>query len=263
MKLGMLLHGLSRRPVVLGLSLVVAAVAAVFSVYRITVSPPGLHARSVGMAAASTQVLVDNPYSIVLDLNQGSYQLQQLAQSATLLGDVMVSLPVREDIARRVGVPVDLIQTSAPATPQFPQAITSPNRTTSDLLSSNDQYRINVQANPTVPILDIYTEASRPAIAEALANAAVAGLRDYLQTYAHAVPARQQVRLEQLGAAQGGAVTGGLRVEVLALVFFAAFVVSCTVGMLIVRVRHGWQTSRRSVELRSGIATTNGTADLV
>ncbi len=101
MKLGMLLHGLSRRPVVLGLSLVVAAIAAVFSAYRITVSPPGLHARSIGMAAASTQVLVDNPYSIVLDLNQGSYQLQQLAQSATLLGDVMVSLPVREDIARR------------------------------------------------------------------------------------------------------------------------------------------------------------------
>src|SRR5271155_64441 len=106
MKLGMLLHELWHRRLVIVVSLTIATVAAAFSAYRVTLSPPGLHPRALGMSVASTQVLVDNPNTIVLDLNQDGYQLQQMAQSATLLGNIVASLAVREDIARRVGVPV-------------------------------------------------------------------------------------------------------------------------------------------------------------
>jgi hypothetical protein len=263
MKFGMLLHDLWHRRLVLVLSLLIAAFAAVFSAYRISLSPPGVQPRAIGMAAASTQVLVDNPNTIVLDLNQGSYQLQQMAQSATLLGSVMVSLPVREDIARRVGIPVGLIQTTAPATPQFPQAVASPqSRKTTDLLASNNQYRINIQANPTVPIVDIYTEAHSVVTAKALANAAVDGLRDYLSTFAQDVPAKQRVRIEQLGYAEGGAVTGGLRVEVLALVFFFGFALCAAALLLIERVRRGWKISREATKPRTALSATNGKADL-
>jgi hypothetical protein len=263
MKLGMLLHQLWHRRLVVVVSLLIAALAAVFSAYKISLSAPGLHPRAISMAAASTQVLVDNPYTIVLDLNQGSYQLQQMAQSATLLGNVVASLPVREDIARRVGVPVQSIQTTSPATPQFPQAITSPqNRKTTDLLASNDQYRINIQANPTVPILDIYTEAHSVAMAKALANAAVVGLRDYLSTVAQGFPARHQVRIEQLGQAEGGDVTGGLRVEVLALVFFFAFVLSSAAILLFARVVRGWKISSDAGKRGAPFTAANGKADL-
>jgi hypothetical protein len=245
MKLGMLLYRLWHTRVVVVVSVLVATLAAVSSAYRISLSPPRVTPRAIGMATASTQVLIDNPESIVLDLNVGSYQLSQMAQSATLIGNIMVSPAVQQDIAKRVGIPVGLLQTSAPATPQFPQAITTPhNRKTTDLLASNDQYRINVQANPTVPILDIYTEAHSPALAKALANAAVSGLRDYLSAFRQSVPVKQQVRIEQLGAAQGGAVTGGLRVEVLGLVFFFALIVTCILGLLVERVIKGWRAAR-------------------
>jgi hypothetical protein len=255
MRVGILLYQLRHRRLIVALSLLIATVAAVSSAYKLTLSPPGLVPRSIGMATASTQVLVDNPYSIVLDLNQGSYQLQQMAQSATLLGNVMVSPAVQEDIAQRVGIPLGDIEVTVPATPQSPQAIASPQpRKTADLLSSNDQYRINVQANPTVPILDIYTEARTPAIAKALANAAVAGLTDYLGKFAQGVPAKQQVRVEQLGSAEGGAVTGGLRVEVLGLVFLFAFPISCATIFGIVRVARGWKMSGKGANLGTVLA---------
>lgn len=240
MKLGIFLHALWHTRKVLVASLLIGLAAAVLSTYR--VSPAGLHPRAISMATASTQVMVDNPYSIVFDLNQGSYQLQQMAQSATFLGNVMVSLSVQEDVARRIGIRVSQLQTTAPATPLLPQAIPTPqNRKTTDILASNNQYRISVQANPTVPILTIYTEASSVATAKALANAAVDSLRDYLSTAGHGVPAKERVNIDQLGRAQGGAVTGGLRQEVPALAFVFAFVLSSALGMWIIRISTGWQ----------------------
>ncbi len=255
MQLGTVLYRLWHRRLVLGLSIVIAALAGVLSAYRISTS--GLTPRSIGMSTATTQVLVDNPDSIVLDLDSGTFQLSQMSQSAALLGNVMVSYAVREDIARRVGVPVGLIETSAPATPAFPQAVTAPNRKTTDLIASNDQYRINVQVNPTVPILDIYTEAHSPAIAKALANAAVAGLRDYVSGFAQSIPVNQRVEIEQLGPAEGGAVTGGLRVEVIALVFGFALVFCCVAGTLLDRVRRGWRAAADDLRLHSRFATSD------
>jgi hypothetical protein len=262
MKLGVFLHDLWHRRVIVVASLLIAAVAATVSAYRISLFPPGLQPRSIGMAAASTQVLVDKPNSVVLDLNQGSIQLQQMAQSATLLGNVMVSPAVRQGIARRVGVPAELIQTAAPATPQFSQAITSPqHRKTTDLLSSNNQYRIDVQANPTVPIVNIYTEAHSVLMAKALANAAVASLRDYLNSLAPGVPGSQNVSIEQLGTAEGGAVTGGLRAEVIALVFLFAFVISAAVLLGLTRVINGWKMSPKPTEPGLALTAVNGRAD--
>lgn len=252
MKVGVLLYGLWHRRLILAVSLLIAAVAAVDSAYKL----PSLQPRAIGMSAASTQVLVDNPKTIVLDLDQGSYQLQQMAQSATLLGNLMVSPAAREDIARRVGIPVSSIATSAPATPQSPTAVTSPQpRKTTDLLASNDQYRINVQANPTVPILDIYTEASNVATAKALANAAVVGLRDYLTTFASSIPAGQQVRIEQLGTAEGGTVTGaGLNLEVVALVFLFAFAISSAALLGAERAAYGWRLSRTAAKMGTALS---------
>ena len=51
---------------------------------------------------------------------------------------------------------------------------------TSDILKSTDQYRISIEANPTVPVLDIYSQAPTKGEAAILANAAVDSLRQYL-----------------------------------------------------------------------------------
>jgi opacity protein-like surface antigen len=247
----MLLHRLWHTRKVLVPSLVAAVLAVVLSGPRVA-----------DMSTASTQALVDNPSTIVLDVKQGSYQLQQLAQSATLLGNVMVSIPLQQDIARRAGIPSSALQTTAPATPQSPQALTSPNkRKTGDLFASNDQYRINVQANPTVPMLTVYTEARTAAMAKNLANASVASLRAYVAKMDQSIPANQRVNVYQLGRAEGGTVTGGLRLQSAALVFFFAFVAASALGLGLLRVVEGWKLYQDAGDVRRDVAGTSPEAD--
>ncbi|MGZ4238067.1 MAG: hypothetical protein ACXVWT_18520 [Solirubrobacteraceae bacterium] len=250
MKLGMVLYKLWHTRAVLIPSVVIAVLTAVLSSFKL--GPGGIQPRALGMSTAQTQVLVDNPSSIVLDLKQGSYQLQQMAQSATLLGNVLVSIPVQQDIARRAGIPVSSLMTTAPATPQSPSALTTPSqRKTTDIMASNNQYRINVQANPTVPMLTVYTEASSVTMAKALANAAVASLRAYVDMVDEGIPAGQRVNVYQLGRAEGGPVTGGLRLETLALVFFFVLAVTSAVGLATLRVREGWKLYRDPEDTRA------------
>src|SRR5207248_1239307 len=117
---------------------------------------------------------------------------------------------------------------------------------TTDLVRSNNQYRVSVKANPTVPIIDVYSEASNAATAKSLANATVDGLRDYLTGLdrAHGVPATHEPRLEQLGRAQGAGVTGGgVNVEVAVLVFVFVFALSSAVSLGVARALRGWRVA--------------------
>lgn len=264
MKLGIHLYELWRLRVGLVLSLVFALLISLSTAYNISLLPPRLEQRAMALSAASTHVLVDNPKSVLL-YGVGTDQLDQMSQRALLMGNVMASIPVRQYIARRAGVPENLIQVSSPLTPAYPRPIangTSNQPSTTDLLRSNNQYRINIKANPTVPILDIYTEASSVKTADTLANAAVAGLRDYLASVAQtqAIPAAQQVRIQQLGAAQGGTVTGSVNAEVAALVFFFVFALSSVASLVVARVVRGWRLSAEARKPATPANGTNGTA---
>ena len=50
----------------------------------------------------------------------------------------------------------------------------------SDILRLNDQYRLVVQSNPTVPFLEVYAQAPDVRSATALADAAVDSVKSYL-----------------------------------------------------------------------------------
>jgi hypothetical protein len=251
MKLGMHLYELWRMRLALAASVLLAVFVSVLTAYKVSLLPPALHPRAMGMAAASTHVLVDAPHSVLLSPAVDGDQLDQMSQSALLLGNVMASLPVREYIARRAGIPTAALQMTSPITPQYPRPIADDpqnQRRTTDLFRSNDQYRINIKANPTVPILDIYTEASSVKMATALADAAVGGLRDYLNSVADSerVTAGHDVRLNQLGSAQAGQVTGGVNVEVAVLSFLFVFALSCAASLALARVARGWRESQRA-----------------
>lgn len=264
MKLGMHLYELSRLRVALVLSVLLATLVALSSAYAINLLPPGLQPKALRMSAASTHVLVDDPKSALLNQGVGSAQLDQMTQRALLLGNVMAtSVPVRQYIARRAGVPEQVIEMSSPLTPLYPRPIADnpqDQRRTTDLIRSNNEYRIAVKANPTAPILDIYTEASSVKMATALANAAVDGLRDYLAANAQSegVPANDQARLEQLGRAQGGSVTGGVNVEVATLVFLFVFALSCVASLAVARILRGWRLAADAKKLATASNESNG-----
>jgi hypothetical protein len=154
----------------------------------------------------------------------------------------MASLQVREYIARRVHVSPDAIRVTPPVTPDFPRPLaqTGNEKHTSDLLRSADQYRLSIEADPTVPVLYAHAQAPSARAAAVLANAAVDGLRDYLAAVAASerVAPSRQVRVEQLGRARGGVINDGAGVQLALLVFLGVFGLSFGLLRFVERRKH-------------------------
>jgi hypothetical protein len=232
------------------LSLAIALFAAVWSVEKISLSPPHLTPRSLTMATAVTHVLVDTPESEMIDLRQDTYDMAGLVNRAVLLGNVIASTDVEARIAERANVPVQLLRIQAPLTPQQPSPPVNSQtaRHITDIIKSTDQYRIEIDANPTVPMLDIYAQTPSAASATALANAAVEELRLSLARIADTqkTPSQDQIRLVQMGPASGAVINQGIRLQVALLAFVFTFLLSCAATIVIARVRAGWRLEAMS-----------------
>jgi hypothetical protein len=227
-----------------------AALAAVWSLDTIRLSPPGLKSRSLHMATASTQVMVDTPRSALLDLRRDTFSLESLTNRAVLLGNVMASERIRGSIERRAQVPAGALRVAPPLTPKQPRALAAigDERHTSDILKLNDQYRLNIEANPTVPVLHIYAQTPTPESAKALADAAVDVMSGYLTGLAQDVdtPENEQIRLVQLGRARGAVINEGIEWQVALLAFLLTFAAACATLILIARIRDGYRLAALS-----------------
>jgi len=241
MDLGRHLHELFtlRRSAVI--CLLLATLAALNMIYHL----PSFQPRAVEMASATTEVLVDTHKSAVHDLRQGSSEFQKMTNRAVLIGNVMASPPVLLYIGRRAGVNPQVIRAQPPLTVDFPRPLSGfgEDPKTRDLLRSTDQYRIDIQANPTVPILQVYAQAPSAKAAATLANASVDGLRDYLEATAKAqgTPAGDIVRLSPLGRAHGKVITGGIRWQLAFVTFIVVFGLSAATAVLLSRIQRGWK----------------------
>lgn len=249
MDLGNRIHTLWRLRAGVVASLLLALLAAVWSVQKVSLSPFELTPRALEMASASTHVLVDTPQSTLLDLRQDTYSLEALTNRAVLLGNVMATDPVRSRIARRAGLPPEALVVEAPLTRQQPRprVEAGQEKKMSDLLKSMDQYRLSIQANPTVPVLDLYSQTPDTKSAKLLADAAVDELRSYLTTVAtdEQIPDKSQIRLVQLGRAEGSVINGEIHWQVAFLAFILTFVASCATVLFVARVRDGWRLAAR------------------
>ncbi len=149
-------------------------------------------------------------------------------------------------------MPGQVIKATTPRTPNAPRPFETPEtkKKAADLLASTEQYRLNIEANPTVPVLKIYAQAPSAEAAGQLANAAVDGLRDYLQQIAAArgTPADKRVRLEQFGRAEGSVINGGVRIQATVLAFAFFFLASAAAGIFIARVRRGFKLADEDEE---------------
>ena len=194
----------------LAFAILLSLLVSLSSVQKIGLLPPKLSPRELEMGTASTHVLVDTPKSTAVNAKAKASALAGLTSRASLLGNVVVSPPVREFIARRAHIRPEQIQAVGPLTPDVPRALAEPGheKRTSDILRSADQFRLDVQVQPTAPIIDIYAQAPNSQAAQELANAAVDGLGDYLKTVAgtQQIQTDDQVKLLQLGRARGSVI---------------------------------------------------------
>ena len=260
--LGIHLRELWRHPKGLVLVLALSFAMAVWSIYSISLFPPAVKPRNLEMGTASARILVDTPKSTAVDAKAAPTALAALTSRATLLGTIIASPPVREFIAQRAGVSPAQIQASGPTTPDVPRALPEPGHEpgTTDILTSTDEYRIDVQVQPTAPIIDIYVQAPSAAKASHLANASVAGLRDYLSTVAseQQIGAADQVKLLQLGGSPGNVINKGVNIELGILTFLLVLAASSAALLFVTRVRKGWRIASTAAEPAADEPSQNG-----
>lgn len=229
----------------IAVSLLVGVIASAVSVYKVHLLPPRLQPRALEIGAASTTVLIDTPRSEVVNLSATSDDFGSLQVRADLLGNLMATDPVKAYIARLAGIAPAQIDADAPITANVPQTLIEPGSgaAATDILASADHYKLQIQADPEVPVLHIYTQAPSAAGALRLASASVQGLRDYLHQLdiSQKVDPATQVRLEVLGVPQGGVVNGGVAIQIALLTFVTAFALAYCGILAASRVRMAWR----------------------
>jgi hypothetical protein len=194
-------------------------------------------------SAASTQVFVDSPSSVLGNVNPA---ITSLTTVATVDANFMTSPAMLDLIAKKVGLTGDQLEASGPEA-SLPRAMVEPTATQRNvqLTGETAPYRLDYSNNPNLPIVGVDSQAPTTKMAIALANAAVAGLSDYVANLQarDRVPPNQRIVIRQLGSATGQVVNAGIGKKLAVMVFVALFFVWC-VGILVAsRFRKSWRAS--------------------
>jgi hypothetical protein len=218
-RLGQQLYRLAGRRMVLGFSLSLALLAAVLVVYRPTLHPLGIQPRNLQIAAASTELQIGS----LSQLPNNSIAYEQSVNAGLLAANVMISPAVTNVVAHRLGIDPSSIDTTPPTTDNVPAALIQPGPSggPEDIFALPGHYKLEIQEDPTAPILFVYTQAPTGADAIKLADTASSAVIAYLKMIQtrNGVPLDHQLSVEQLGRAEGGvAHTGGLP-QIVLLVF--------------------------------------------
>jgi hypothetical protein len=229
-----------RRLVVLGA--VLAGLAALFSVYRIGLAPPSLESRTNVFAAASTQILVDTPDSAFANV---ASSIDPLQTRASVFARFLATPAAVRLIARTARLPADGIEAQGPYelnVPTFSQGPTAEKRS-SQIVGERALYRLRFENNPDLPIISVFSQAPGTDEAVALASAAPAALRDYIERLQEkqGTPANRRVEIRALGRATGGVVNSCANVQIAALVFLAVLAGWCMLLIPANTIARGWR----------------------
>ncbi|HWY90661.1 MAG TPA: hypothetical protein VNY31_08320 [Solirubrobacteraceae bacterium] len=242
MEFALVLRELSRRKILLLVGVLVAAAAAVFSVYRVDGS--SLESRSLQYSSANTQVLVDSPKSVLGNLSQS---FEPLSIRASVYANFMASPAVLAVIGQHVGLSGGQIYAAGPVNPQQPRVVQEPTalKRNIEITGETNPYRLEFSNNTSQPTINIYAQAPKTSQAIALANAAVVGLQSYVAGLQRTsgTPSAARVTIRQLGPAIGGVVNGGISKALAAIVFVMVFLLWCVLVLVGSRFVEIWRTS--------------------
>jgi hypothetical protein len=222
--------------------LLVAAIAATFSVYRLDGTK--LKARSLQYSSASTQVLVDTPSSVLGNVSQS---FEPLSARAVVYANFMASPAVLELIGKQVGLSGGQIYAAGPVDAQQPRVVQEPTalKRNVEITGETNPYRLSFESQTNLPTINIDSQAPTTKQAIALANAAAVGLQQYVTGLENAdkVPPKARVTIRRLGLANGAVVDGGIRKSLAAIVFLAVFLLWCVLVLVGARFRENWRAS--------------------
>jgi capsular polysaccharide biosynthesis protein len=233
-----ILRELRRRRAFVALVALVSVLIGLAVAYTVSLPP---HSRTVEVGIASGRLLVDTPDSQVIDVQpKGSGTLGIRAGVVANLmteGDVKAAIAQRAGLnpnQLRAGVRVDgelsAVLTKASGNPDAHLLVTSP--------------ALNPDGTP-LPMVDIEAQAPGPEGAARLANAAVTGLNDYLDTKAAGedVPDAERLQVTGLGAPAVHEEARGPSRLVAAAVAILVFLFGCAAILVSAPLGRAWRVA--------------------
>jgi hypothetical protein len=233
-----------RRLLVVGVYLL-ALLAGTAVIYNISCLPPKLESRKYDVGVAVARILVDTPSSQVVEVApKGS---DTLGVRANLLASLMVDGVVKSAIAHRAGLqPHQLVGVTDAAT--VPSPVTTATGPRSSVLTTKV---LTNTGGDQLPIIEIDAQAPDRAGAARLAAAAIAGLRDYLDSKAalQQVPDADRLQVTSLGAPQATTeVRGPANILAIVAVIFV-FGLGCASILGFLALSRGWRAASAREQL--------------
>jgi hypothetical protein len=166
---------------------------------------PGLppHSRQYQQAIASADILIDTRNSQVVDVGGHGPELSTLASRANLLGNLMVTGPLKDTIAEAAGVSPEKLAVVPPGNAEEPGVAPAPVETGRGVnVPKSERSTLTFSTDDTLPILHVVAEAPDSETARELALATVVNLRKYLAAVAttQRIPAARQLVVRQFGS---------------------------------------------------------------
>jgi hypothetical protein len=239
------LKTLWRRRRLVGLGVLVAAIAATLSVYQVGLVPPSLTSRTNVFAAASTQILVDTPDSAFVGTGE---DVEPLNVRAGVFARFLSSPVAIDLIAREAKLPADAIEGQGPYSQSIPRFELEPTaeKRSSQIIGERALYRLRFENSPGVPIITVFAQAPTYEEAARLADAVPRALRGYVEQIQgrQGTPVRSRVAIRKLGDATGGVVNGNADVQIAALVFGVVLAGWCILLVPGATIARGWRPGR-------------------
>ena len=229
-----------RRLVVGSIALLSVAVGFVL-VYRVSLPP---ESRSFTVGVAKARILVDTPRSQVIEvIPRGA---ETLGTRASVLANLMVDGDVKDSIARSAGLrPRQLVAGVQPADDAELRAAQS--RADSFVLTTAVLINHDLEL-VELPIIEVEAQAPDVGRAARLANAAVKGLSQYLDSKAAVEGVAQERRLQvrALGGAQAATASRGPRRLIALAAALFVFVIGCAAVLTVSALVRAWRTADAS-----------------
>ncbi len=210
MQLFKILQEIKRRRILVVLVVLISAVVGFLLAFK-----PGLppHSRQYQQAVATSDILVDTRNSQVVDVGGHGPELSTLASRANLLGNLMVTGPLKDTIARGAGVEPENLVVVPPANAETPGVAPTPVESGRGAdVPKSERSTLTFSTDDTLPILHVVAEAPDAETARELALATVVDLRKYLASVAttQQIPAARQLVVRQFGAPNVTTATRGI-----------------------------------------------------
>jgi O-antigen ligase len=227
---------IARKRLAIAVAVASTFVGVIAALMNVRPNPNSLH-----ISVATTHVLLDTPPPSITQRRVPPQAVDGLTKRGQLYVDIIASPPVLERVAKRMGIATNRLGAVSRVTGDLPHALTEPDseKRASEIRNSRYPYRLEVQARPDAPIIDIYSQAPTTRAAERLGDAAVASMRHYLSNLAasQGFSNPEPVRLRQLEPARGGVVNSMAGPVIAVLSFVVFFAIACAALLFVIR-RH-------------------------